>query len=841
VGRARERAALIEALASGGRLAVLTGPGGIGKTRLALEFLAADWPAAAPEPDAAVMFVDLGEVTDADGVVDGVSAALELPDPAGARGGAARIVGAAAAVGPSLLVLDSVDGVVAAASDLIEAMLSAAPELRVLVTSRERLGLAGEQVVDLPPLSVAPADGEEAEAVSLFTETAARVAGHWRMSDEDRPYVEEIVALLDGIPLAIELAAPRLQVMGPRALLHRLRNRFDLLNAPRRGAPARHATVHAAVDFSWRVLTRDEQRALACCAVFRGGFTLAAGEAVVGEGDVPAVDHLQALRAKSLLRVLAEEAGEGDLRLGLYETVRQFAADRLDEAGLRREAEARHAAHFVAWGRCAIADAGGVDHPAAWTRLARERDNLLAVAERVVGGGPVSARAAEPALEALLLLEPVLLRRGPLERFAALLQPVLEATARSGADPLLYCQALAAQGNLLRQRGDPRQGLQNLVHALSIAREIDAPEMVARGSRELAEALTAVDQLDDAEEQLDVAARSSAALSDEVGEGRVARARARLAERRADPAGAREWLERALAAHVAADAEPDRAEDLRLLGRLHLDAGRPDLARIALDEAALSSSRAGDRREVARIEGLRALADHMEGDLTRARVTCLAAAGSLERRGFQRGAAELRAQAALAAWEAGADVEARALLARASRGRAGDDPALDGWIDGLRAALDAPVESLDAAGRRLVDAAPHPALAAAARHGLAAVRERAGERRIAAISPEDLVVGADGCWFRGPGGEAVDLRRRKPLRRLLAALVERRQASPGGILDADALLAAGWPGERVIAEAGAHRVRVAVSTLRKLGLRRVLVTVESGYRLDPAVALHELD
>jgi hypothetical protein len=419
---------------------------------------------------------------------------------------------------------------------------------------------------------------------------------------------------------------------------------------------------------------------------------------------------------------------------------------------------------------------------------------------------------------------------------------VIEATARSGADPLLYCQALAAQGNLQRQRGEERAGLQNLVHALSIAREIDAPAMVARGARELGEALIAAGQLDDAATQLDAAAVVCAELGDGVGDGRVARARSRLAERRGDPSSARDWLERALAAHVDAGADPDRAVDLRLLGRLRLDTGRPDLARTALDEAAALSLRAGDRREAARIDGLRALADQLEGDLARARTAGLDATLALERRGFRRGAAELSAQVALAAWEAGADVEARALLTRASRGHRGDEePALDGWIGALRAALDAPPEDLDSAARELARTALHPALAAAARHCLAAVRERAGQRRIAAIPLADLVVGEGGRWFRAPGGEAVDLRRRKPLRRILAALVIARRERPGDALSADELLAAGWPGERVLAEAGAHRVRVAVSTLRKLGLSAALNTAANGYRLDPDLVLHEAE
>jgi len=848
VGRVDELRAVLAALRQGGRLVTLVGPGGIGKTRLARE-LVAILETTGGIAEAGVIWADLAEAEGEAGVLDAVGAALSLPDPAAGPGAPSRVAGALAGAGPVLLVLDGADRVVEPLAAAVARWLSHAPEIAVLVTSREKLQLDGEHAIELGPLGLPGREAATAEApaaseaVQLFLQAASRRAPGWILADADRPFVESIVRLLDGIPLAIELAAPRLEIMGPRALLHRLTNRFDVLAARRRGAPGRHATMRTAVEFSWDVLDEPERRALAWCSVFRGGFTLEAAEAVLGDeggSETTVVDRIQGLRTRSLLTVAAQESEDGNLRLSMYETIRRFAADRLDDLGERREAEARHSAFFVGWGRQHAP--GAANRAAVDAHIRGERHNLLAVAERVLDGGPVSARAAEPALESLLLLEPVLLRRGPLERFAALLDPVLEATARSGADPHLYCRALAARGNLQRERGAGRQGLQDLMHALSIAREIDAPETEDRCLLALGEALAAAGQPEDAAEQFERARSGFARRGDGIGEGVALRGMARLAVGGGRPDDAADLLERALAAHGAPGAEPDRARDLRHLGRLQLDAGRTTRAREALLEARRTSDGIGDVRGLAVSEGLLAQVQHLEGDLPAAREVYLPVIHRLGQLGFRRLEAEVTVYLGLLAWEAGAGVEARALWNRASELLEGDDaPGLIGWIERLIDVLDAGHPGLETAADRAADAASRPLGMALTRRAAREALASAGERRIADLPVQDLAIGDGAEWFRAPGGAAVDLRQRRPLRRMLWSLVEHRRGGEEGSLSVDELLARGWPGERVIPEAGAHRVRVAISTLRKLGLKGVLITGEDGYLLDPSVTLHVME
>lgn len=848
MGRTEELRVVVAALREGGRLITLVGPGGIGKTRLARELIAI-LGTIGGVAEAGVVWADLGEAEGEAGVLDAVGAALSLTEPAAGPDAPSRIAGALAAAGPVLVVLDGADRLVEPLAAAVGRWLAFAPEIAVLVTSREKLQLDGEHAIELGPLGLPEretAAGETAEvagAVQLFLQVASRRAPGWSLADADRPFVESIVRLLDGIPLALELAAPRLEIMGPRALLHRLTNRFDVLAARRRGVPDRHATMRAAVEFSWDVLDEPERRALAWCSVFRGGFTLEAAEAVLpndpGSGTT-VVDRIQGLRTRSLLTVGALESDGGNLRLSMYETIRRFAADRLDDLGDRRQAEARHSAYFVGWGREHAA--GAAERAAVDAHIRGERHNLLAVAERVLDGGPVSARAAEPALEALLLLEPVLLRRGPLERFATLLDPVLEATARSGADPHLYCRALAARGNLQRERGAGRQGLQDLMHALSIAREIDAPETADRCLLALGEAMAAAGQPEGAAEQLEQARSGFARRGDGIGEGRALRAMARLAVGSGRADAAADLLERALAAHAAPGAEPDRARDLRHLGRLQLDAGRTTRAREPLLEARRTSDRAGDVRGLAVAEGLLAQVQHLEGDRPAAREVYQPVVHRLGQLGFRRLEAEVTAYLGLLAWEEGAGVEARALWSRARVLLERDDaPGLIGWIERLIECLDAGHPGLESAAERAADAAPRPLGVALTRRAAREALASAGERRIADLPVEDLAIGHGAEWFRAPGGAAVDLRPRRPLRRMLWSLVEHRRGGEAGALSVDELLDSGWPGERVIPEAGTHRVRVAISTLRKLGLKGVLITGEDGYLLDPAVTLHVLE
>ena len=794
VGREAELAAIAAHLDRGCRLVTITGPGGIGKTRVAAEFI----HRSADHGDGP-LFADLTDARDTPGLCDAVAGALELPGTASDDDPVRRVGAALAAEGPALLLLDCVDQAVEAAAEVLPRWLDQAVEARILVTSRQRLVLAEEEALEIGPLGLPGGEGgdDEAEAVQLFLDAARRLGSGRPLTDDDLPYVAGIVGVLEGMPLAIELAAPRLAVMGPRALLHRLRNRFEVLSGPRRGRPDRHATMRGTLDFSWRVLSRAEQALLARCTVFRGGFGVEAAEAVAeGDPDIDpgaVLDLLQSLRTRSLLFDRDDPVQPGERRLFLYDTIREYAADQAEHTV--RDAHQRHAAYYVRRGREEVGIGG-----TAWAWLTAERENLLAVARRVVGRDSVSARAAEPALEALLLLEPVLLRRGPLETYAALFEPVLEATARSGADPSLYSRALAAQGSLLRRRGRGQLGAQSLVHALSIAREVGEEALVARVMLELGQALDARGEHDQARDHYHQARRGSG--GDARIEGAALRGLGLLAVGQGDGADARALLEQAAARHRGDPFE--EAKDLRALGRLNLDEGHLGAAHECVARARDLSLGCEDRRGKALADGLLAAIQHDQGDLATAREGYEDAIAHLARCGFAAEEARVMGRLAVLARQQDRPVEARALLGTAIERlrRAGDER----LADQLRPHLD----ELDA---RAADGPP----------------------------AADLVVGPEGGWFCTAGGERVSLHHRQPLRRVLHALTRQRLEHAGDPLDAASLLEAGWPGERIIPEAGIHRVRVAVSTLRKFGLRDVLKTRGSAYLLDPGVKTHLLE
>jgi predicted ATPase len=892
VGREADLRAVDAHLASGERLVTITGPGGVGKTRLAVE-VARRHLEAAGEVGEGVWLCDLTEAAGLGGVCDAVAEALGVPAGDEAVEAVDRLGRAIAARDAMLLVLDNFDRVVALAPACLGRWLALAPAARVLVTSRERMHLPGEVVHELGPLSL-PAPGRdlaESEAVALFLRSAQRARPGWRLRDDEAPLLAEIVAELDGLPLALELAASRLAVMGLRALLHRLRSGFEVLRRTQRGGAARHETLADTIDWSWRLLAPWEQDALAQCAVFRGGFTLEAAEAVLSiarhRGAPPLVDVLQGLRGKSLLRA-TEPAGPGsagEVRLGMYAAVRQFAAAELARSPRAREVEARHAQYYVEAGRRWSREAGEAGGGAARRRLLLERDNLLALAERVLRRGPVTVETAQPALQALLMLAPVLLVNGPLASYAELLDPVLDATAGSGADPALLGEALAVRGGLRRHQGRGREGVTDLVQALSLGRKLMDRRLEARALVALGEALAETGDHEAARRHGEDALRSALALDERETAARARCLLGQLEARLGRLDEARQVYLDALGAVGAAAVPPSpagpgvgagvEATVRRLLGELHLAEGRHDQAVAYLESSAALCRALEDRRGEGLAAGLLALVRHDEGQHGRAQAEYSAAIDALAEHGFRGLEGVFSGHLGVLCHEGGRLEEAEAHLALACERLAGGADldrhglflahlggvhAEAGRVEEARVALDAAAERLArlagdhpfALAARLQAALLDQPRAQATAAQCRAAASRSVEVRLslrcleAALSrgasrprpeadPRALVVGGEGRWFRPPHAEPVDLERRRPLRLMLERLVGHRLDRPGEALPWEGLLEAGWPGERVILSAGAHRVRVAVSTLRKLGLRTVLLTVGDGYMLDPAV------
>ena len=391
VGRTREKSEVTRLLASS-RLLTLMGAGGAGKTRLALA-VASDVLEQFPD---GVWLVELAPLADPGLVPRAVAAVLGVAD----QGEGALLPALTDALrGRRLLViLDNCEHLIAAASQLAEALLRGCPDLRLLATSREALGIPGETSWRVPSLSLPEAkDGaavdelRRSEAIELFEARAQSNRPGFAVTPANAPAVAQICRRLDGIPLAIELAAARVNVLSPEQLLAKLDDRFRLLTGGSRSALPRQQTLRAAMDWSYDLLAEPERAALRRLSVFAGGCTLEAAEAVCSIGGVPPADVLDLLGRLVDKSLVAADMQDGETRYRLLETVRQYARDRLLESGEAAEARRRHRDWHLAWvqstfsvddGRPDLGFLAGED----WLdRLEREHDNLRAALEWTAG------------------------------------------------------------------------------------------------------------------------------------------------------------------------------------------------------------------------------------------------------------------------------------------------------------------------------------------------------------------------------------------------------------------------------------------------------------------------
>jgi predicted ATPase/class 3 adenylate cyclase/Tfp pilus assembly protein PilF len=466
VDRVHEMRALVDRIDAGTRLITVVGVGGTGKTRFARRGgwrLLGDWPGG-------VYFCDLSEARTLEGVLSAVAVALGTPlsalDPA------QQIGHAIAGRGRCLVILDNFEQVVAFAPDTLGRWLDRAGDAAFVVTSRERLNLRGEEVFALEPLP------PHRDAIDLFADRARAHNPAFVLDDAARPTIGRIAELVDGLPLAIELAAARCRMLAPAQLLERLHSRFQLLGGMR-GMAARQATLKATIDWSWQLLTPWEQAALAQCSVFEGPFTLGAAEAVIDASawrDAPAaLDIVQALVDKSLLKSATGAAAQDEPAFGMYLSVREFAAERLDAAGAaaRAGAEQRHARHYAALGTpdalLALDRSGGAVKQLA---MARDLDNLVTACRRAM-----RRNDADCALPLYRAIGEVVQRQGPFTLADALGSQMLALSALSGPQRALveYIRAFA----LLRNGRQPeaRAGLER---ALELARAHPEPFVESR-------------------------------------------------------------------------------------------------------------------------------------------------------------------------------------------------------------------------------------------------------------------------------------------------------------------------------------------------------------------------
>jgi predicted ATPase/DNA-binding CsgD family transcriptional regulator len=391
IGRQRELAEVIDLLKEA-RLVTITGPGGSGKTRLGLRLA----EAVAGHYAHGVTFVDLAAISDPDRVAAAIGHELGLAEQPNQPpvAGPLRFL----ANKEMLLLLDNFEHLLPAAP-LVAELLAAAPRLAVLATSRERLRLSGEHEYPLQPLSV-PAAGRPLpaadlaalDAVALFAQRAQAAAPDFRLTDDNAPAVAAICRRLDGLPLAIELAAARSKLFNPQQLLSRLDDRLAILTGGPRDAPARQQTLRDTIDWSYRLLDPAEQRFFARLAVFTGGRSIEAAAAVAGPGlALDALDGLASLLDKNLLT--QQEGPGGEPRFYMLETIHEFAWLKLAESGDEPAARDRHLAYFLA---LAEAMEEGYTGPGQLLRLAQteaEEHNLRAAFDWALAGSDFETAA----------------------------------------------------------------------------------------------------------------------------------------------------------------------------------------------------------------------------------------------------------------------------------------------------------------------------------------------------------------------------------------------------------------------------------------------------------------
>ncbi len=374
------------------RLLTLTGPGGTGKTRLSLA-LAGDCVDRYPD---GTWFVPLAPVTDPELVASAIASSIGLLAPQ--RPPIERVKDHLRER-TALLVLDNFEQVVTGAP-IVADLLRSAPRLTIIVSSRAPLRISGEQEFPVPPLSLPPAGTTDvetlmgSEAVRLFVERAMAVRPDFSLTAENGVHVAEIVRRLDGLPLAIELAAARIRLLSPAAMAQRLGDRLGLLSSGGRDMPERQRTLRGAIDWSHDLLEADDRRLFARLGVFAGGGPVETAESVCGsasdDASLDVFGGLERLAEQSLVRI--GEDLHGDMRFSMLETLREYALEKLDERGETPALRDRHAAAFLAF---AVArDPQGLDTTAAAAanarlldRLEDEHDNLRAALDQLTGSG----------------------------------------------------------------------------------------------------------------------------------------------------------------------------------------------------------------------------------------------------------------------------------------------------------------------------------------------------------------------------------------------------------------------------------------------------------------------
>jgi predicted ATPase/DNA-binding CsgD family transcriptional regulator/Tfp pilus assembly protein PilF len=612
IGRSRELAELKMAL-NASRLVTLTGPPGTGKTRLGLEVASA---LLEHYPDG-VYFVSLALIQDAHLVAHTVAQVLSIKDSSTTS--IVTMLTAALQGKRILLVLDNFEHLLTAAS-LVSDLLAKSPQLTILITSREVLRLYGEQEFPVPPLQLPDLkSGLSAaalaffEAIELFTQRARTVQPTFTLSDDNAASVAMICVHLDGLPLAIELAAARIKFYAPQMLLLRLSSRLEALGESERDRPARQRTLRATLAWSYDLLTPEEQRLFARLGIFAGGFTLADTEALCqGDLSVAVGEGLESLLNKSLLRQMQSDLGEP--RFMMLETMREYALEKLaehDEIALIRE---RHASYFLALAELASKELHGAYATEWLTRLENHHDNLRAALQWYLA----SRESGQRSLRFVGHLANFWKMRGYLTEGRALLA---DALSRKSADAptQLRANALRSAGILAYLQCDYSAARQSYKEALAIDRQLGDQGGTAHTLMNLGDMETSIGNYDTAEALVHQAAEILQRLGDISGSAYALDFLSWCVLRsRGDYPQAATWFEHALALSRQAGDISGTALAYSGLGEIAVRQGDLERATHLLGQSLKLRQELGDKWGIAASLGSLGWVAQRQGDFERA-------------------------------------------------------------------------------------------------------------------------------------------------------------------------------------------------------------------------------
>jgi predicted ATPase/class 3 adenylate cyclase/DNA-binding CsgD family transcriptional regulator/Tfp pilus assembly protein PilF len=618
VGRERELAAVEHLVQREDvHLVTLTGPGGVGKTRLGLQ-VAADLSNRFAD---GVFFVNLSPLFDPTLVVPTIAQTLAIQEAAGQP----LLARLAERLQPQhvLLLLDNFEQVLSAAVQVAE-LLATCPQLTILVTSRERLHVRAEHEFVVPPLTL-PGPSHlpdlaalaQSGAVALFLERADAIRPDFQLTPANAGTIAEICTRLDGLPLAIELAAARIKLLSPQALLARLGSRLALLSSRTQDVPARHQTLRQTIAWSCSLLTEEDQRLFRRLSVFVGGCTPEAVEfvsAAVGDTDRDVLEGIASLVDKSLLQGAEPENAEP--RFGMLETIREYGLEVLAERGEAHTTHTAHAAYYLALAEQAEPHLGGPQQSSWFERLEREHDNLRAALSWFLEPGEPE-RSHEPALRLGGALAWFWIIRGYVSEGRHWLEQALSISR--GERSAARAKALAGAGRLATMHNDYGQAEGLCEESLALYRELGDRRGCATALACLGQAAVVRDDYAAAHARLEEALALVRAVGQPAGGAFLLHALASVLFYQGEYKHAQVLLEESLELSKVAGNVMDAVRSLALLGYVLLSQGDLAQAQARLEESLAISREVGYKRNIGLSLHFLGLVTFQQGDVARAR------------------------------------------------------------------------------------------------------------------------------------------------------------------------------------------------------------------------------